>query len=195
MNLVDEEHVPLFELATIAARSPARSIAGPEVCDVDVQLARDDVRERGLAQPRRPRKENVIENLAALAGGLDRHARIFLRRSWPTNSARDVGAATGRDCDLRDRSRARRSAHLSQLHLCFATNAVLLTFRQAAPPTISELWFPDPPTSFIRITESTARWASFGFTPDSPMRKPRRPIAVVLLPQLRWRRPDWPPNL
>ena len=40
-----------------------------------VQLARDDVGERGLAQAGRPREQHVVERLAAPAGGLDEERR------------------------------------------------------------------------------------------------------------------------
>ena len=59
-------------LVRIAARSPARSSTGPEVClQVHAHLARDDVRERGLAQAGRAEEQHVVERFLALARGLD----------------------------------------------------------------------------------------------------------------------------
>jgi hypothetical protein len=40
---------------------------------VDAELARDDIRQRGLARSGRSREQNVIERLAAFARRLDRH--------------------------------------------------------------------------------------------------------------------------
>ena len=40
---------------------------------VDTELACDDMRQRGLAEPGRSGKQNVIERLAASARRLDRH--------------------------------------------------------------------------------------------------------------------------
>jgi hypothetical protein len=49
----------------MAARSPARP-----------HLGRDDVRERRLAEPRWAEEEDVVEALAALAGGADEHPQV-----------------------------------------------------------------------------------------------------------------------
>src|SRR5215470_2445939 len=46
--------------------------------DTDPKLTRDYVRERGLAESRRSREQNVIEYITALARGGDRHAEHAL---------------------------------------------------------------------------------------------------------------------
>jgi hypothetical protein len=51
--------------------------------DADPKLTRDYVRERGLAESRRSREQNVIEYLAALARRLDRHAEHALGTRLP----------------------------------------------------------------------------------------------------------------
>ena len=49
----------------IAARSPFRSSAGPAThADAHAELLADDVRERRLAEPRRPDEQDVVERLA-----------------------------------------------------------------------------------------------------------------------------------
>jgi hypothetical protein len=45
---------------------------------VDAHLFCEDVRERGLAEPRRPRQKNVVQRLAAASRGLDVDPQIFL---------------------------------------------------------------------------------------------------------------------
>ena len=46
--------------------SPLRSSAGPgDLPDADAELAADDLRERRLAEARRPGEQDVVERLAA----------------------------------------------------------------------------------------------------------------------------------
>ena len=68
MDLVDEQHVALFEIGQqrrkVARLGDHRARGGAEA---DAQLARDDLRQRGLAEPRRADEQHMIERLAALA--------------------------------------------------------------------------------------------------------------------------------
>ena len=79
MNLVDEQHVVLFE-----TRELRREIAGPlehgagRLVQIDAELVRDDVRERRLAEPRRAEQQRVIERLAPLARGRDEDLELRL---------------------------------------------------------------------------------------------------------------------
>src|SRR5437870_281371 len=57
---------PSSRLVRMAARSPARSMAGP-----DVELVGDDVGERGLAETRRTGEQEVIGRLSSLASGFE----------------------------------------------------------------------------------------------------------------------------
>ena len=62
-----------------AATSPLRSSAGPGgLHERHVELARDDVGERGLAEPGRPGEQHVVERLAAPAGRLDEERELVL---------------------------------------------------------------------------------------------------------------------
>ena len=67
MDLVDEQHV-----ARLQVGEQRGEIAGPlehrtgGLAQVHAELVRDDVRERGLAQPGRPEDQHVVERLAAL---------------------------------------------------------------------------------------------------------------------------------
>ena len=59
--------------------SPLRSSAGPATWRMhDVELAADDLRERGLAEPRRAREQHVVERLAAAFGRVERDRELLL---------------------------------------------------------------------------------------------------------------------
>ena len=139
MNLVDEQHVVLFEIV-----DDRREIGGAldrgtrGHVDIDAELARDDVRERGLAEARRSREQHVIEHFGASARGLDRHAEDFLgalladelgERARPQ---REVDAAVVLVADARSESSFRDGRRRTGIFDG-------LTFRQAAPPTTCEL--------------------------------------------------------
>src|SRR4249919_521202 len=59
-------------LVSSAARSPALAMTGPE-------LARQDLRERGLAEARRPDEQHVIERFLARLGRLDEDGQVRAR--------------------------------------------------------------------------------------------------------------------
>ena len=78
VNLIDEEHVAFFErredadeILRLFERRPA---GRPKV---RAQLARDEPRERRLAEARRTVEQHVLERLAALLGRVDRDAQIL----------------------------------------------------------------------------------------------------------------------
>src|SRR5271167_5186080 len=74
MDLVDEQYVTLIEIVhdcgKIACTFDRRPRGYPQV---DTELTRDDMSQRGLAEAGRSGKQNVIERLAAYARRLDRH--------------------------------------------------------------------------------------------------------------------------
>src|SRR5262249_18462968 len=84
MDLIDEEYVALFQIG-----EKRRKITG--FCnnrprgrtEPDAELARHDLRQRGLAEPGRTHKQNVIERLAAFFRGLDEDAEIGARLLLP----------------------------------------------------------------------------------------------------------------
>ena len=56
-------------------------MTGPEVARKPTpSLARDDLRQRGLAEARRATKQHVIQRLAAAFGGVDEHPQVLARR-------------------------------------------------------------------------------------------------------------------
>ena len=70
--------------ARIATRSPLRSRPGPGDGDQPrVHLARDDVRERRLAEPGRSRQQHVVDRLAALLGRRERDRELLAHDLLP----------------------------------------------------------------------------------------------------------------
>ncbi len=80
MDFVDEQHVALFEIG-----QQRREIAGlgdhgtGGGAKADAEFARDDLRQRGLAEARRADEQHVVERLVALARGLDEDRKVGAR--------------------------------------------------------------------------------------------------------------------
>ena len=107
MNLIDEQHVVLVEIrqnrrqVTRAFKHWPRGLS-----QIDAHLARDDVRQRGLAQAGRAEQQHVIERLGAIARCLDENTELFADLRLP-----DIFSKRGRtqcplDCFLVRRDRA-----------------------------------------------------------------------------------------
>ena len=96
MDLVDEEDVAILEIGEqggeIARFGDHRPGRGAEA---DAELARDDLRQRGLAEPRRPEEEDMVERVAAALGRLDEHAQILARRLLPDELVERLRAQRG----------------------------------------------------------------------------------------------------
>src|SRR5262249_12125297 len=79
VDLVDEQHVPGLE-----SGENRREIALPlegracDAADADTELLSDDVGQAGLAEPRRPDEEHVIERLGPSARRLQRDLELLL---------------------------------------------------------------------------------------------------------------------
>jgi len=77
VNLVDEQHVAVFEIGEergeVSGLGDDWARGRPEI---HAKLARDDLRECGLAESRRAGKEHVIERLAPRPGRLDEHLEV-----------------------------------------------------------------------------------------------------------------------
>src|SRR5437763_325579 len=77
VNLVDEQHVPGFQIRQQGGEiSRALENRPRGLAQVDPHLARDDMRERGLAQPRRAEQQHVVQRLAARARRLDEDLQL-----------------------------------------------------------------------------------------------------------------------
>ena len=77
MDLVDEQHVAIFEIGEqrreISRLGDDRAGGGAKI---DAELARHDLRERRLAETRRPREQNMVERLAPRPRRLDEHFEV-----------------------------------------------------------------------------------------------------------------------
>ena len=77
VDLVDEQHV-----ARLQVGQQCREVAGPldhrprGRAEADPELARDDLRQRRLAEPGRAEKQHMVERLAPAFRGLDEHPQI-----------------------------------------------------------------------------------------------------------------------
>ena len=108
MDLVDEEHAAGLQRSqkrgdvTLALERRPGGLH-----ERHVELGRDDLRERGLAQPGRAREQQMVERLAARARGLDRDGQLLAQRLLADELLeRAAGAASGR-------ARPRRSGRAS----------------------------------------------------------------------------------
>ena len=83
MDFIDEKNVARLEICKergkIASLGDHRAGGGAEI---DAELARDDLRQSGFSQARRPDEQHMIERFLTSARGLDEHrevgARLFL---------------------------------------------------------------------------------------------------------------------
>ena len=84
---------PSSRLVSSAARSPDLAITGPGGgAEPHAHLARDDLRERRLAEPRRPEEQHMVERLAARLARPAMNTRRFSRAAFcPTNSSSVLG--------------------------------------------------------------------------------------------------------
>ena len=71
--------------------------------EIDAELARDDLRERRLAEAGRPDEQHVIERLAARFRGLDEDAEVLARRFL----AGEIGEAAAGEPPSRPRDASR----------------------------------------------------------------------------------------
>ena len=110
--------------------------------DIDAELARDDVCERGLAQAGRSREQHMVEHFGASAGGIDRHAEYFLGALL----ADELGYRARPQCEIDPaivlvaNARSKSPFRDGRWRTGIFDG---LTFRQAAPPTTCELLFRD----------------------------------------------------
>jgi hypothetical protein len=80
MNFVDEEHVPLFEISELRGQIARLGNYRPRGrTEIDAELARDDLRERCLAEPRRPDEQDMIERVLARLRRLDEDFQVLAR--------------------------------------------------------------------------------------------------------------------
>ena len=101
VDLVDEEHVALFEVGEYRGQ-----VAGPldrrsaGRLELHSQLVGDDLRERGLAEPRRTREQHVVERLVALPRCIDQDAEVVLDARLAQVLVADTGDAGAVDLEV-----------------------------------------------------------------------------------------------
>ena len=80
MDLIDEQHIAILQIGEerrqIARLGDDRTRGRAEV---DAELARHDLRQRGLAEPGRPDEQHMVESFLPGAGGLDEDLEIGAR--------------------------------------------------------------------------------------------------------------------
>ena len=144
VDLVDEEHVALFEIGEqrreVAGLGDHRAGGGAEV---DAELARHDLRQRGLAEAGRADEQHMVERFVARARGLDEDAQVGARLLLadelgeplrPQRRFRDVVlAALGGD------QAARRGGHRprSRLYLFGSRSLIAITSEPFGPGTMT----------------------------------------------------------
>ena len=80
VDFVDEQHVARLEIGEqrgeVAGLGDHRAGGGAEI---DAQFARDDLRQRGLAEARGADEQHMVERFLARPRGLDEHAQVRAR--------------------------------------------------------------------------------------------------------------------
>ena len=81
MDLVDEQDVARFEIGQQRGQvaGTLQHRAGG-LAQVDAHLLGQDMRQRGLAEARRPEDQHVIQRIATATRGLDRDAQLLTHR-------------------------------------------------------------------------------------------------------------------
>ena len=149
VDLVDEQHVALLEIGEqrreVAGLGDHRPGGGAEI---DAELARDDLRQRGLAEPGRADEQHVVERLVARPRRLDEDreigARLLLADELgkPLRAQRALGrvlvAALGRSTRRRGVVLTAQSAPFVRGYICSAATRRSATISgPSAPGTIT----------------------------------------------------------
>ena len=96
MDLVDEQHVARFEIgqqrSQIARLGDDRTGGGAKA---DPHFAGDDLRQRGLAEPRRAEEQHMVHRLPARPRRLDEHSQVLARRLLSDELGQCDGAERG----------------------------------------------------------------------------------------------------
>ena len=135
MDLVDEQDVAVLEIgeqggevARLGDHRPGRG------AEADAELARDDLRQRRLAEPRRAEEQDMVERVAAALGGLDEHPQILPRRLLPDELVERLRAQ--RRVDILGAALGRGDAIL--LHQpSFSQAVVRMVYRTGLRPRLS----------------------------------------------------------
>ena len=99
VDLVDEEHVALLEIGEqrreVARLGDDRAGGGAEI---DAEFARDDLRQRGLAETRRADEQHMVERFGRALAASMKTFRFARACRWPMNSASGCGRSEVSAC-------------------------------------------------------------------------------------------------
>jgi len=117
VDLVDEEHVALVDVGEDRGEVPCpldgRAAGG---VDAHAELTRDDVCERGLAQPGRPVQQHVVGGLAARSRRLQQDREVLLDRDLADVLVEQPGTEAGLCRRLVQREWQRRDRPSALIH-------------------------------------------------------------------------------
>ena len=92
VDLVDEQDIAVFQIgqqrgkiARLGDHRPGRG------AKAHPQFLGDDLRQRGLAQPRRAEDQHMVHRLAPRLGAFDEHPQVVLRRRLPDEFGEALG--------------------------------------------------------------------------------------------------------
>ncbi len=154
VDLIDEEHAARLERGQKRRDvSLALERRSGGLHERNLQLGRDDLRERGLAESRRPGEQQVVERLAARAARLDRHRELLAQRLLAD--------------ELREPARAQRAVELVLGDAGTASGCEPLSWRavrcSSSPPSAHDAERARrraPPSSSSALSPSASRSSS-----------------------------------
>src|SRR5215472_4561935 len=122
MNFIEKENLARLERGQDRGQVPLALEKRPGAgLNVHAQLARDDLRERRLAEAGWAVEQNVIERLAATARRLDGNLDVLLHARLADVVSKARGANAGFDARVFVKRRACYDAPRGPLHLPFAS--------------------------------------------------------------------------
>src|SRR5262249_42745109 len=167
MDLVDEQHVALFEIGQKRGEIAGLGNHGPRCrAKADAELARDDLRQRGLAQPGWPHEQHMIQRFAALPRRLDEHGKVGARLRLADELGKELRTQCGVACILMAALRrhdARGCTHFASSfrprRMSCAVSAFSPALREAAAIAAAACGCPSPRLTKAEIASVTGRGA------------------------------------
>ena len=131
VDLVDEEHVARFEIGEDGGEIAGLGQHRPRGrAEIDAQLARHDLRQRGLAEAGRAGKQHMVERLFARPRRLDEDREIFARLLLADEFGQHLGPQRGFERVLLGALAARQGGrHVRTAALAIQTSHGLKTLR------------------------------------------------------------------
>ncbi len=113
VDLVDEQNIAVFEIGQKGCEIPGLGDhrAGSRA-EIDAQFLGHDLRQRGLAEPRRSDEQHVVQRLGPSLGRFENTFRLARASAWPVNSSRVCGRRVVSTSSPRLSGEIRRSGSL-----------------------------------------------------------------------------------